>query len=130
LFQDWKHAKSLVSIHCKRRIKNESQAETRYYISSKILTAKEALDLVRAHWSIENSLHWVLDVSFNEDASRIRDENAPANMAIIRHAALNMMRQSKPDKIRSLKGFRKYLGWNDAALIEILKNMGYRGKEN
>lgn len=130
LFPGWKHAKSMISINCKRTIKNESQTERRYYISSKKLTAQQALDSVRAHWSIENSLHWVLDVSFNEDASRIRNDNAPANMAIIRHVALNIMRQHKPSRIRSIKGFKKYLGWNESGLIEILKNMGYKEQEN
>jgi predicted transposase YbfD/YdcC len=125
LFQGWKNTKSIISIRCNRTIKGASQTESRYYISSKTLTAKEALDSVRAHWSIENSLHWVLDVSFNEDASRIRYDNSPANMAIIRHVALNTMRQCKPKRIRSLKGFKKHLGWNNSALVEVLKNMGY-----
>ncbi len=101
LFPGWKNTKSIISVRCNRTIKGASQTESRYYISSKTLTAKEALDSVRAHWSIENSLHWVLDVSFNDDASRIRYDNSPANMAIIRHVVLNMMRQCKPKRIRS-----------------------------
>lgn len=62
------------------------------------------------HWGIENQLHWVLDMSFGEDQSRIRKQNAPANVAIIRHAALNMIRQVKTNRV-SVRRMRKSAGW-------------------
>ena len=72
------------------------------------------LAAVRLHWGIENQLHWVLDMSFGEDQSRIRNDNAPTNVAIIRHAALNMMRQAQKKRIC------KVAGWDDSVLTDIL----------
>jgi predicted transposase YbfD/YdcC len=115
----WLDLKCWVKIESTRIIAGKKQYEERYYISSKIETAKEMLNKIRSHWSIENSLHWVLDVGFNEDASKIRKDNAPANMAIIRHLALNLMRQCKP-KRRSLKGYKKNLGWSNKQLLQAL----------
>ena len=80
------------------------------------------LAAVRLHWGIENQLHWVLDMAFGEDQSRIRKDNAPSNVAIIRHAALNMIRKA-PKKRMSIKGMRKAAGWNDAILADILSQV-------
>ena len=79
--------------------------ETRYYISSATLTAARAAAAVRGHWAIENRLHWVLDVTFNEDQSRLRKGFGARNMAVVRHFALNLVR-SATDK-RSIKLLRK-----------------------
>jgi predicted transposase YbfD/YdcC len=84
--------------------------ETRYYLCSTRLTAEMFGQVVRGHWGIENRLHWVLDVVFREDQARLRDGNAPANMAIIRHAALNLLSRAKPTT--SFKNRRKRAGWN------------------
>lgn len=118
----WNDLKCWVKIESTRIINGIKQYEERYYISSKIETAKDMLNKIRSHWSIENSLHWVLDVGFHEDASKIRQDNAPANMAIIRHIALNLMRQCKPKK-RSLKGYKKNLGWSNEQLLQALNYM-------
>jgi predicted transposase YbfD/YdcC len=118
----WIDLKCWIKIESTRIIGGVKQYEERYYISSKVETAKEMLNKIRSHWSIENSLHWVLDVSLNEDASKIRKDNAPANMAIIRHIALNLMRQCKP-KRRSLKGYKKNLGWSTEQLLQALNYM-------
>jgi hypothetical protein len=77
------------------------------------------LAAVRLHWGIENQLHWVLDMSFGEDQSRIRKDNAPTNVAIIRHAALNMIRQAQKKRV-SIKRMRKAAGWDDSILTDIL----------
>ncbi len=74
-----------------------SSTENRYYISSLPSNAVIA-EAVSTHWSIENSLHWVLDVSFHEDAARIRKDNSPENMAVLRHFALNLLCRDKSSK--------------------------------
>ena len=117
--EGWTDLKCWIKLESTRIINGKKQYEERYYISSNIDTAQNMLNKIRGHWSIENSLHWVLDVSFNEDANKKRKDNAPANMAIIRHIALNLMRQCKP-KRRSLKGYKKNLGWSNEQLLEAL----------
>ena len=76
---------------------------------------------VRAHWTVENNLHWTLDVVFNEDNLRVRKDNAPENMAIVRHMSLNMLNQAKKGhKNASIKGLRKKAGWGESTLHSIL----------
>ena len=99
--------------------------ETRYYISSlKNPTPKVVLCAIRDHWGIENTLHWTLDMSFNEDYSRIRKENAPYVMAMLRHMALNILQQGKFQmkkyKRQSIKGLRKMCSWDDDTLSEFI----------
>ena len=90
----------------------------RYYLSSATLSAATFARAVRAHWGIENRLHWVLDVVFHDDLMRLRTASGPANMATIRHAALNLIK-AIPDKA-SLKVRRKSLGWDDQYLFRAL----------
>ena len=79
------------------------------------------LDVARAHWTIDNQLHWVLDVDFGEDAARARKDHAPQNLAILRKLALNILRQH-PDK-GSIKSKIKRAGWNNAFLLSLLAHM-------
>lgn len=95
------------------------QRETRYYLSSTTLSAKMFARVVRGHWGIENRLHWMLDVVFREDLARLRSGNAPQNMAIIRHTALNLLSRSKP--ITSFKNRRKKAGWNTDYLETVIR---------
>jgi predicted transposase YbfD/YdcC len=74
--------------------------ETSYYITSLTSDAVQIARAVRGHWGIENSLHWVLDIAFREDESRIRKDHAPANFATIRHMALNLLRKETSSKRR------------------------------
>jgi len=87
-----------------------TRTETRYFISSRPLTAADAATAVREHWAIENRLHWVLDVTFADDQSRLRKGHGARNMATVRHFALNLVRTAT-DK-RSIKSRRKIAGWN------------------
>jgi len=95
------------------------RTDRRYYISSLQENAKQFAKAVRNHWGIENSLHWVLDVSFREDECRVRKNNAPENFAILRHIALNLIKMNKPEKI-SIRRSRKLSGWDNKYLAQIL----------
>ena len=97
------------------------KSETRYFITSLSHEAQQLSQSIRGHWSIENQLHWVLDVGFNEDNSRIRKDNAPENLAIIRHIALNLLKQNKSGK-GSIRSKRNRAGWDNNYLLEILTN--------
>lgn len=93
----------------------------RHFLLSKPFSAAKLLDIVRAHWSIENQLHWVLDVVFDEDRARNRMGNGPENIAILRKLALNMLRTHK-DKA-SLRRKVKKAGWDDAFLLSLFRHM-------
>lgn len=90
----------------------------RYYLCSAPLSAAQFARAVRAHWGIENRLHWVMDVVFHDDLMRLRTEHGSANMATIRHAALNLIR-AIPDKA-SLKIRRKTVGWDNDYLLHAI----------
>ncbi len=98
-----------------------SRSETRYFVSSRPLTANEAAAAVREHWAIENRLHWVLDVTFGDDQSRLRKGHGARNMATVRHFALNLVRGAQ-DK-RSIKSRRKLAGWSPDYLQRILSTL-------
>jgi predicted transposase YbfD/YdcC len=102
------------------RIERGDKIETaqRSYISSRVLSATAFAEVVRGHWAIENNLHWSLDVTFNEDQSRLRAGHGAKNMAVVRHFALNLVRQVA-DK-RSIKRRRKRASWDPKYLLEIL----------
>jgi predicted transposase YbfD/YdcC len=94
------------------------QVQTRYYLLSRVLDADEFLALVRNHWAIENSLHWVLDVVLREDHARSRKDHAPANLAILRRMALNTIKANKGKGSHRLKF--KRAGWDDRFLRQLL----------
>lgn len=96
-------------------------AIVRWFLLSTPLSAERMLQVARTHWTIENQLHWVLDVAFDEDASRSRKDNAPQNLALLRKLALNILRQN-PEK-GSIKGKIKRAGWDDAFLLSLLGHM-------
>jgi len=92
--------------------------ERRSYISSRALSAAAFAEAARGHWAIENKLHWVLDVTFREDLSRLRAGHGAKNMAVVRHFALNLVRQVADN--RSIKRRRKRAAWDPQYLLEIL----------
>ena len=96
----------------------KTSVERSFYLSSAKLSARQFASAVRAHWHVENRLHWIMDVVFHDDLMRLRTENGPANMATIRHMSLNLIKTIN-DKA-SLKVRRKTLGWNDEYLYQAL----------
>jgi predicted transposase YbfD/YdcC len=110
----------LVRVASRTELKDRGRFETRYYISSAPLTAERAGQAVRAHWGIENRLHWVLDVVFHDDLSRLRKGHGATNMAVVRHFALNLVRAAA-DK-NSIKLRRKMAGWDPAYLATLLNS--------
>ena len=111
-------ATTLIKIRARTELKDRCRTDTRYYIASAPLTAHAAARAVRAHWAIENALHWVLDVVFAEDQARLRAGHGAKNMAVVRHFAFNLLRQAKDAK--SIKLSRKLAGWDSSYLARIL----------
>lgn len=109
---------AIAMIDTKVELSDRCHRQRRYFISSAPLTAERLAAIIRGHWQIENNLHWVLDVTFGEDLSRLRKRHGAHNMAIVRHFALNLVRQVG-DK-RSLKRRRKRAAWDDKYLAQIL----------
>jgi predicted transposase YbfD/YdcC len=116
-------AVALVRITSRRRLhgKRADKPVVRYYLLSKYMPAKRVLQTVRDHWGIENRLHWVLDVVFNEDRGRARKDNGPENFAVLRRFAVNLIR-AHPARI-SMRQKVKRAGWDDAFLLELLSHM-------
>ena len=117
---EWPGLAAIGKITATREIDGHASTATRYYLLSRPLTAARFADVVRNHWSIENTLHWVLDVILDEDRARNRKDNGPENLALLRRLALNLIRTNK-DK-GSVRGKIKRAGWNDAFLFRILAN--------
>lgn len=119
----WPGLRCCIVLESKRCINNETTTERRYYISSLSNDAESINKIIRAHWSVENSLHWIMDVVFGEDYSRIRTANGAENMSMIKHVALNKLQAAKPSfkKNMSIKRLRKNAGWDDDVLETILK---------
>lgn len=118
-FNQWRDLRSLILVEATREIKDQSTTEKRYYISSLAPDAKEAALAVRGHWGIENSLHWMLDVVFREDDSRVRIGHAPENLALVRKITHNLLQQEKTLK-RGIKTKRLKAGWDEDYLLKIL----------
>ena len=115
----WKDLKAITLICSVREEKGKKESvELRYYIGSKAAQAASYARYVRGHWGIENGLHWVLDVSFDEDRSRMRSDHSAENMALLRRLALSLLKQH--DGKGSVRGKRKKSGWNDQVLVEVL----------
>lgn len=115
----WTGVQSLVMILSERRIGEEVEIQDRYYISSLESNAEKILKAKRSYWGIENRLHWVLDIAFNEDHSRVRKDNAPQNFAVLRHMALILLKQEHSIKV-GIKAKRLKCGWDTAYLLQVL----------
>jgi predicted transposase YbfD/YdcC len=113
-------AACLIRAETRVETRGVTRTETRYFISSRALAATDAAAAVREHWAIENRLHWVLDVTFGDDQSRLRKGHGARNMATVRHFALNLVRAAA-DK-RSIKSRRKLAGWAPDYLNSILSS--------
>ena len=115
---DWPSLKGVVMVESQREIEGKISKETRFYITSLTLLANMIGPMIRDHWAIENRLHWVLDVTFREDQSRLRKGFGARNMAVARHFALNLVRSAVDAK--SLKLRRKRAAWASGYLNQIL----------
>ena len=120
-FENWKNLLTVSRIRAQRLMGEESSCEDRYHIAS-ITGAKHVLWAVRSHWGIENELHWTLDVAFDEDRCRVRKDNGPENFAILRHIALNLLKQEKTCK-RGIKGKRLLAAWKEDFLLKVLAGL-------
>ena len=115
----WKGVKSLVMILSERQIGEKREVQDRYCISSLESDAKKILQAKRSYWGIENCLHWVLDIAFNEDHSRVRKDHAPQNFSILRHMALNLLKLETTVKA-GIKAKRLKCGWDTDYLLKVL----------
>ena len=116
----WSRLTSIIAVTAIRECKDKTTEETRYFISSMDASNPERLgQMVRAHWGIENNLHWVLDYAFREDDQRMRSGNGDANMAVVRHIALNLVKAEKTVKL-GVKNKRLNAGWDEDYLLKIV----------
>ena len=117
--QRWSGLQTVVLVRAERRIQGKRTTAIRYYISSLANDARRLLASVRKHWGIENSLHWVLDIAFREDESRMRKLNSPENFAMVRHVAHLLLKQEQSEKV-GIKAKRMKAAWNRDYLLRVL----------
>ena len=115
----WPRLQTLVMLRRERRFPDHTSVETAFYLSSLAGSAARHLDVTRAHWGIENRLHWVLDIAFREDDQRFRTKNGPQNATILRHMALNLLKQETTVK-GGIQTRRLRAGWDNAYLLKVL----------
>lgn len=119
--EQWAGLKSIVRIVAKREIGEKTEIQTRYFITSLPANAKVILKAKRSHWKIENQVHWVLDIAFREDESRVRKDHSSENLAVLRHIALNLLKNEKTAK-GGIHAKRLQAGWNNDYLLTILNS--------
>ena len=117
--RQWANLGAVAKVNYRRDAAPRSPEDTRYYICSYPAEAATLLAATRSHWKIENSLHWVLDVAFDEDHSRVRTGYSDQNLAVIRHLALNLLKQEPSAKV-GIKAKRKKAGWDFRYLLKVL----------
>jgi predicted transposase YbfD/YdcC len=117
----WKDLSSVIVVVTERGIGDHSHSEVRYYISSRKGTAAEFAKAIRRHWGIENECHWILEVVFKEDGSRIRQGHEAENVGWLRRMVLSMLKQVQGKE--SLAATRLAAGWNEAFLEQILLDL-------
>lgn len=118
-YESWPQLRTIVRIDSQRHIGQTITYQTRYYISSLPNDAAHLLQVKRSHWAIENGLHWVLDVAFREDDSRVRKGHGARNLALFRHMAINLLKQEKTAK-GGIHNKRMQAAWNEQYLLKVL----------
>jgi len=120
-YEQWSQLAAVCRIRAQRFIGDEHSSEDRFYIAS-VQDAKLVLQCTRSHWGIENKVHWVLDIAFDEDRSRVRKGYGAENLAILRHIALNLLKQENSSR-RSIRGKRLLAGWREDYLLKVLATL-------
>jgi predicted transposase YbfD/YdcC len=115
----WPGLRSVVRVDAERTVGMHTTRETRYFISSLPADAAHLARVVRSHWTIENGLHWVLDVAMHQDHTRIRTGHAPENLATLHHIALNLLKQEHTEKL-GIKNKRLAAGWDHDYLLRVI----------
>jgi predicted transposase YbfD/YdcC len=119
----WPGLKSIGVVRSARTLRGKTSVHTRFYLTSLPATGRGAARrlgrAIRGHWAIENNLHWILDVSFREDECRLRKDNAPENLAVLRHIGLNLIKADKITKM-GVKNRRLNAGWDDSYLLHLI----------
>lgn len=117
--ENWLGLRSIAMVVSTRMVGDKQTQKIRYYISSLPSDPERLLHVVRRHWAIENELHWVLDVAMNEDHSRVRKDQAPENLAVLRHIALNLLKQEKTAK-GGIHAKQLQAAWKEDYLLKVL----------
>lgn len=115
---DWPGLKGVVMVESTREISGKIEHETRFYLTSLVMVAALLGPVVRSHWAIENSLHWVMDMIFRDDECRVRTDHAPANFTTVKHMAHNLLRTASTKD--SLRLRRKVAAWDDDFLVSLI----------
>ena len=119
--KEWPGLRSVVKVVGRREAETGITVQPRYFISSLDVSAEQLLAAVRAHWSIENSLHWSLDVTFGEDQSRVRKDYGPQNQATLRNISHNLLKRESSLKV-GIQGKRLQAGWREGYLLKVLRS--------
>jgi predicted transposase YbfD/YdcC len=115
----WPGLRTVVLVEAERTVRDRTTREARFFLSSLPADAAHLAYVVRSHWAIENSLHWVLDVAMHQDQTRIRTDHAPDNLAVLHHIALNLLKQERTEKL-GIKNKRLAAAWDHDYLLRVL----------
>lgn len=118
-YHDWPRLQTIVRIDSQRHVGDQLSLESRFFISSLPNNAEHLLQVKRSHWAIENELHWVLDIAFREDDSRVRTGHGAENLATLRHMAVNLLKQEKSAK-GGIHAKRMQAAWDEEYLVKVL----------